>query len=424
MGFTVTYFLSFVFVLLVQNPSLDSPSPKERQAAIEQMATLGNHDAIPKLAEALKKEPKSDLRAEIVAAFGRIRDKDAIPVLADTLRTDLDKDVRSQAIDSLLRLYILLDDTGPVRTIFNKVKSVLIQPNAPIVGPEVQVDPAAKEALAAAMQKDFNDEVRVEAVRALGSLRAKEQIPAMTMALEDPQNREHRAVRAEIVHTLGVMRDPSAGPALERALHDSDRTVVSEAVLSVGLVGNTAARPTLEDMFRSPNTTAALKARALESLALLRDPASTPLFESLLDNKDDYYRELSAEGLARVKYPGAKDWKQRFDAEKKQNVRNALAYGLAAAGNLDYINNLANELNGRQAYQVEVYLLELGKFDGDLNELYRYLRSMDPKVRAGIVRIIGNIGDSSSIDQVRAVTNDPNTDVAREAVAALRKLSK
>src|SRR5206468_2747130 len=125
------------------------------------------------------------------AAFGRIRDRDAIPALADTLRNDLDKDVRTQAIDSILRLYILIDDTGSVRTIFNRVKSVLIQPNPPVVGPEVQVDTSAKEALATAMQKDFSDEVREEAVRALGSLRAKDQIPAMIAALQDPQNREH-----------------------------------------------------------------------------------------------------------------------------------------------------------------------------------------------------------------------------------------
>src|SRR5437762_12444723 len=131
MGFTVTYFLAFLLLLVPQTPSLDSASPKEREAAVQQMAVLGNRDAIPKLADALKKESKSDLRAEMVAALGRIHDRDAIPVLADTLRNDLDKDVRSQAIDSLLRLYIPIEDSGPIRTIFNKVKSTLIQPDAP-----------------------------------------------------------------------------------------------------------------------------------------------------------------------------------------------------------------------------------------------------------------------------------------------------
>src|SRR2546423_9846008 len=111
------YQLLITVALLLQSPSLDSESPKERQSAVEQMAVLGNKAAIPKLAAALKKEPKSDIRAEMVAALGRIRDTAAIPVLADTLRNDLDKDVRSQAIDSLLRFYILVEESGPVRTI-------------------------------------------------------------------------------------------------------------------------------------------------------------------------------------------------------------------------------------------------------------------------------------------------------------------
>src|SRR5438093_5252381 len=223
--------LSAVFL---QNPSLDSASPKERQAAAEQMAVLGNRTAIPQLAVALKKESRSDVRASMVAALGRIRDRETIPILADTLRTDLDKDVRLQAIDSLLRLYIPIEDSGPVRTIFNKVKSVFVSPDAPVIGPEVQVDAAAKEALAAAMQKDFSDEVREEAARDLGILKAKDQVPLLVAALEDPQNREHPEVRAQIAHALRVIRDPAAAPALEKTMREPDQTVAQEAILAIG----------------------------------------------------------------------------------------------------------------------------------------------------------------------------------------------
>jgi len=41
-----------------------------------------------------------------------------------------------------------------------------------------------------------------------------------------------------------------------------------------------------------------------------------------------------------------------------------------------------------------------------------------------MARVIGNIGDPSSADQLRALSNDPSTDVVRESVAALRKLVK
>ena len=409
--------------LLLQNPSLDSVSPKERMEAVDKLAVVGNREAVPQLAAALKKEPKGDVRAQMIAALGRIGDRAAIPILADTMRNDLDKDVRSQAIDSMLRLYIPIEESGPVRTIFNRVKSAFLQPNAPVVGPEVQVDASAKEALSLVMQKDFNDEVRVQAVRALASLRAKDQVPVLIEALESPQQREHRSVRVEIVRTLGALRDPASGPALERTLRDADNQVVMESITAVGLVGQTSARPLLEQMFRT-SSNSVTKSKTLEALALLRDKGSIPLFESLLMNKDDSYRELSAEGLARLNYEGAKEWRTRFDEEKKPNVRNALAFGLAASGDTDYINNLANALDTRQSSQVEVYLFELGKFDGKLNELHRYLRSENPRVRAGMARVLGNIGDPSSTDQIRPLTDDPNTEVVREAVGALRKLSR
>src|SRR5262245_19078550 len=350
MGHPVNYLFGLILLFSPQNPSLDSVSPRERQAAIEKMAVVGNRDAIPQLVAALKKEPRSDIRAEIVAALGRIRDRDAVAPLTEALRNDLDKDVRSQTIDSLLRTYTPIEDAGGLRTIFNRVKSVFLQPNAPVVGPEVQVDAAAKEGLATTMQKDFDDELRVQAVRGLTSLRAKDQVPALMAALEDPQNREHRTVRVEIAKALGALRDPAAGPALERALRDPDNQLVAEAVLAVGLVGHASARPLLEEMFRThPN--ALVKSRSLESLALLRDRGSIPLFESLLGHNNDYYRELSAEGLARLSYEGAKDWRTRFDQEKRPNVRTALAFGLAASGDNDYLNDLANALDSRQADQ-------------------------------------------------------------------------
>jgi HEAT repeat protein len=146
------------------------------------------------------------------------------------------------------------------------------------------------------------------------------------------------------------------------------------------------------------------------------------LFVSLLDNPDDYYREMAAEGLARVG-PDPAVLKPRFEQERKANVRNALAFALASADQDNYINDLANALITRQDYQVEAYLFELGKYEGKLNELHRYLRSANPIVRQRMVRIVGNIGDPASRPAIDDLTRDSNSDVAREALVALRKLT-
>lgn len=408
---------------LLQTPSLDSVSPKERGEAIEKLAVLGNAQAIPALAAAYKKEPKSDLRAEIVAGLSRIHDKAAIAPIGEALRTDLDKDVRLQAIDSLLRLYISIDEgNGPLRTIFNKVKSAFFYPERPMVGAEVKVDNAATTVLAEAMQKDFDDGVRIEAARALGSLKAKDQVPALITAMEDPKNREHSKVRLEMIRTLGIIRDPAAGPALEKALRDKDRAVVGESAAALGMVGYRPARPVVEALFRS-SSDRIVRRKALEGMAVMRDPGSAALFESLLGHSDDYYRELAAEGLARIHHDPAV-LKDRYAQEKKTNVRNALAFALAAAGENNAINDLANALDSSQEPQVHVYLVELGKFEGKLDELHRYLRSTSPKVRARMVNVVGDIGNPASRALVQPLAEDPNIEVAREAVAALRKLSR
>jgi hypothetical protein len=40
-----------------------------------------------------------------------------------------------------------------------------------------------------------------------------------------------------------------------------------------------------------------------------------------------------------------------------------------------------------------------------------------------MAKVIGDIGDPSSRDQIQALTQDADVEVVREAVAALRKLS-
>lgn len=407
--------------LLLQSPALDSASPKDRMEAVEALARPGRIENIAPLAEALKKETRSDVRAAIVAGLARIGGREAVPVLADALRSDLDKDVRLQVIDSIQRLYIPIENPGTLQTIFNRVKSVFSEVDRPVVQNADAVDPALKAALAEAMQKDFSQEVRAASAGALGSLKAKDQIPVMIATLEAPPNREYVDVRLEIVRSLGLIRDASAGPALEKALRDPNAKIAQAAILSIGLVGYKEARGVIENTFRTDKDRN-VKRKAIEALALMRDPATKPLFESLLGDTDDYYREMAAEGLARID-PDPAALKARYPQEKKPNVRNALAFGLAAADEDSYINDLANALDSRQAYQAEAYLYELGKFEGKMGELHRYLRSTNPKVRGGMARVLGNIGDPVSRQPIEDLTQDSNTEVAREAIAALRKIT-
>lgn len=418
----MTQFSAWILAaILLQTPSLDSPSPKERLDAVETMALPGRSENVPPLAAALKKEPRSDVRAGIVAGLGRIGGPDVIPVLIDSLKTDLDKDVRLQVVDSMQRLYIPVNSQGTIKTVFNKVKSVFAEADRPLVQNPAVVDTNVNAALADAMQKDFSEDVRAAAARALGSLKARDRVAVMISTLESPQNRDHRDVRLEIIESLGLIRDDAAGPALHRAIRDNDRLISQAAILSVGLVAFKDARPTLEDVFRNDKSEVS-RSRALEAIALLRDQKSQPMLESLLGNTNDKYRELAAEGLARIEHDPA-IIKSRYETEKKANVRNALAFALVSADQDMYFADLAAALDTRQAYQAEVYVYELGKFEGKLPELHRYLKSGNSKVRAMMTRIVGNIGDPSSRPLIEELTKDRDADVASEAIVALRKLT-
>jgi hypothetical protein len=242
--------IHIALLLLLQGPTLDSASPKERQAAVEAMAKPGNAPAVPALAAALKKEPRSEIRSAIVEALAKIRDKSVVPVLADTLATDLHKDVRLSAVSAFERLYIPPGESGAVRSVFNRVKGAITGPDRPVVGEEVAVDPQAKNALTDAMSKDTEPAVRAAAARALGSLKSQDKTSALIAALENPQNREAEDVRYEIVQSLGMIRDSAAGPTLRKTLGDPSKRIVGEAVTSLGLVGYREARPDLEGLLR------------------------------------------------------------------------------------------------------------------------------------------------------------------------------
>jgi HEAT repeat protein len=417
----MNFFAALLLGAVLQAPSLESTNHRTRIAAVEELSRPGRTENVAPLAEALRKEARTDVRIAIVSGLATINVPEVIPVLIETLRSDLEKDVRLRVIDSMQRLYIPVAETGALENLFNRVKSAFTDPDRPVVRDEKAVDTRIKTALSETMQKDFVEQVRAAAAAALGTLRARDQVGVMIATLDSPQSRDYPEVRLAIVSSLGLIRDKAAGPALEKAIRDSDPDVKLSAIVGVGLVGHTEARQLIENIFKTENNRE-VKRRSLESLSVMRDARSRPFFESLLAHSDAYYREVSAEGLARIEHDGSM-LLERYNQEKQANVRNALAYGLATAGHNQYIGDLARALNSRQSEQATLYLFELGKFEGKLSELHRYLQDSSPVVRGSMVRIIGDIGDPSSRPYVENLTRDSDPNVVRDAIAALRTLT-
>ena len=418
----MSQFFQLILVLaLAQTPALDSASPRERSDAVESMASLGNRDAVPLLAEAYKNEQNSEIRVSIVRAFGRIRDQSAIPALSEALLTDFQQDVRLQAIDSLLRIYIPVSDERGFWNFITDVTRVFSEDDRRSVGPNVYVDGSVKEVLVEALRTDFDWEVRVAAANALGSLKAGDQLPALIEELDGPRHREDWEVQIAMIRTMGAIQNPNSGPALTRLIRDGDKRVAREAILSVGRTGYRPAFPALSSLFQTSDD-GDIRDLALESIGLLREPGAIALFDSLLDSDEDSYRELAARGLARLDYD-ASAFVERIASEDDAEVRLAQAFALVAFGNSTYLRQLVDALDTRRYRIAEVYLFELGRYEGRLAELYPHLRNSDADIRARLVRVIGQIGMPEARAYIQPLTQDRNLDVAEAAVEALRSLA-
>lgn len=410
-----------LFLAMAQTPALDSFSPSERTEAVRSLGVLGNRDAIPSLVDAYANEPRRDIRSEIIAALGRIRDRSSISGLTQALLTDFQREIRLQAIDSLLRLYIPIADEQGFFSMITGVTRIFSADERPQVAANVTVDASVEEALVLVIREDFDWEVRREAVYALGSLSAVDQLPALIEEIEGPRHREDWQVRIAMVKAMGQFRDEQAGPSLTRLIRDEDERVSEEAILAVGLIGYRPAFPTLSSMFRS-SFDDDIREQTLQSIALMREPDAVTLFESLLESREDKERELSVEGLARLEYD-ASGFAVRMEEEGDENVRLAMAFALVPTGEPSYMQMLVDALDTRRSNQAEVYLYELGRFEGQIAQIYPHLRNPESDIRERLLGVLGRIGDPTARPYVQPLTEDRDTDVASAAVAALRQMA-
>jgi len=402
----------------IQN--LKSTEKSVRKKAASDLGVLGQKQAQAPLDAAYRSESDAGVRGEIILSLGKIRDRSVLPTLTRALTEDSSKDVRLQAIDSILRLYIPTEDAGVVRRFLGGVKSLFAEDDQQVVQPFIDVDKEAKEALAKALL-DRKRDVRENAALALGSLRASDQIPAMDRALGVSSKDTRRA----IVKSLGIIRDPEAGPILQRHLNDTDKKVVQQSAIALGMVKFGAARADLKKLYTSKKDKDSKRAAA-EGLALIHDPGDKDFFMELLRNDfDDKLRELGAEGLARIADPGTESvLRDRLAAETKSNVQTSLHFALVSLGRTEFMPPLAEALTARFTNQAEVYLFEIGKHQNRIELLYPYLNSGEPKIRAGILRVLGKIGNYDAFEKIKPFVSDQDEAVVREAVQAMRILER
>jgi HEAT repeat protein len=386
----------------------------------------GGSNAIPRLQELLK-DPKQDVRVEVVKQLTEIGTQRSLdPLIQATL--DNDPEVQIRAIDGLVNFYL----PGYVQTGFaaslkrvgTSIKGKFTDTNDQVIDPYVMVRPEVVSALGALARGGGSMDVRANAARAIGVLRGKAAVPDLVEAAHS----KNTDVIYESLIALQKIRDESAAPRVSFLLRDLDSKVQIAAIETTGLLRNQDAVPTLADVLNRARD-AKVKRAALTAIAMLPAESSRPIYQQYLHDKDDKLRAAAAEGYARLRTPADLPMLEKaWQDETKTSPRLSLAFAQVMLGKTEVsefspLQTLINTLNSA-GYRGEAFpfLVELARDPKVRQALYGPLLTGTKDEKIGIAGVLARSGDQSSVAELQKLNNDPDTEVAKEALKAVRTL--
>jgi HEAT repeat protein len=136
----------------------------------------------------------------------------------------------------------------------------------------------ANEMISLFRQSEHDDpRVRLYLIRAMGATGN----PAFSDTLLAALREERASETPEILHSLGLLREPRAMPAVQAYLSSEDPLVRNRAVIAMGFIGDPAAVERLKPLLHDAEPNVAWNAAI--ALARLGDPAGRDLLRQLLD---------------------------------------------------------------------------------------------------------------------------------------------
>ena len=400
---------------------LTSADPKQRAKAAREAVKEGP-GAIEKL-KPLLSDADANVRFETVKAIAEIGGKNSIDPLIQAAG-DNDSSVQVRATEGLVNFYLPGYLQSSVQRVGTILKSKFIEKDEQIIPVYVIVREDVIAALGRLARGGASMESRADAARAVGILRGKAAIPDLLEALRAKDD----TVMYESLIALQKMRDPAIAPKITFLLRDPNEKIQIAALETVGLLMSQEANPELRKAYdRARNEK--IRRAALSALAMVPQPENRVYFERASHDKDDGIRAAAFEGYARLKNPAdLPALEAAFDAERKATARLALAFAMVSLGKteisqLSPAQYLIDTLNSNQRHQIaQAYLIELARVPvmrAALNDAA--LRgTRDEKI--GISRILAVSGDKSSIASLDTLTRDPDSEVARESLRALRSV--
>jgi HEAT repeat protein len=383
--------------------------------------------AIPQLA-ALLKNPAKDVRLEVVKQLTDIGGQESLDPLILATR-DKDAEVQSRAADGLANFYYpgyaqQSGVGGDLKRISSGIKGMFTDTDDQVIDAYVIVRPEVISALGKVAATGASPAACASGARAVGVLRGKAAVPDLVEAVH---SKDTDAIYEALV-ALQKIRDESAGPRVEFRLHDLDKKVQTAAIVTVGVLHDSAALPALADVLKNAGDPA-VRAAALGSIAMMPAVSNRPLFAQYLHDKDERLRAAAAEGYGRLREP--KDvpmLQQAWKDEGKTSPRLSLAFAQVMLGQTQIspfspLQFLLDNLNSASYSGVAMpFLVELARDATVRAALYPALPGATKAEKIGLAHILARSGDQQSIPALQKLSLDKDSDVAQEGLRALRTL--
>jgi HEAT repeat protein len=214
--------------------------------------------------------------------------------------------------------------------------------------------------------------------------------------------------------------DPGLGDAIIGALNDKSSAIRIAAMQALGATRYERSVQALTQQFQYYGK-GNFAAAALDALAHIAHPASTPIFVAQLRSKNAVFKVMAIEGLARQgDQARSADIQTAVTGERSDAVLLAQRFSavLLAKESIDpIIEDLTRSKLHEQAYG---YLIELAP--GRSTAFMRAAQDPDAQLRTDVADILGLAGDPAAIAVVEPMQKDKDALVARAAERATARL--
>jgi HEAT repeat protein len=301
-----------------------------------------------------------------------------------------------------------------------------------------------------AVLKDSDATVRQKATEVLAKSKDARTLKLLIAALEDPD----QDMRCSAVEVLGEMGDSRAVEPLIQTVGDQTEPVGRAAVKALGKIGDRRAVGRLITALKYGSSTSTVRREAAEALGKLGDSqAVQPLIDALKDS-DESVRRSTIEALGKLGDPravrplihalgdenelvcqaavealgrlggAAMDLLVTALKDSDRKVREGVAKTLGKIGDIRAVRPLVNVLKDSDERVRQAASDALGKINDvrAVGCLITYLKDSDGNVRSGVAKALGRMGGDRAVPPLAAALEDGDRNVRQSAVEALGNL--